>query len=176
MGNTQLILLKCTSSYPARIEDANLTVIPEISKEFNVFSGLSDHTIGSTTAIVATVLGARVIEKHFILDRSIGGPDASFSMDESEFSEMVKLIRDAENSLGKNSFTLTESQLKGRDFSRSIYVSANIKKGEVISKENIKIVRPGFSLHPQYYDQILGKIIKKDLKLGDRLKLDDIEF
>lgn len=175
-GNEQLILLKCTSSYPSRIEDANLSVIPELSKEFNVLSGLSDHTLGSTTAIVATVLGARVIEKHFILDRSIGGPDASFSMDESEFSEMVKLIRDAENSLGKNSFKLTESQLKGRDFSRSIYISADIKKGEVISKENIKIVRPGFSLHPQYYDQILGKIINKDLKLGDRLKLDDIEF
>ena len=120
-GNNNIALLKCTSSYPAPIIEANLAMINDFAERFDVIPGLSDHTIGSTVPIVATVLGAKIIEKHFIIDREIGGPDASFSMNEVEFTEMVKSIRDAEKSIGQIDYNLTEKQLKGRDFSRSLY-------------------------------------------------------
>ena len=129
-GNNEIILLKCTSSYPAPLEDANLTMIQKYSEDFNVITGLSDHTIGDTCPIAAVSLGARVIEKHFILDRKMGGPDASFSMNHKEFSKMVKSIREVEKALGKIDYNLTESQKKGKDFSRSLYITKDIKKGE----------------------------------------------
>lgn len=174
MGNEHIVLLKCTSNYPAPIDEANLVMIADLAERFNVVSGLSDHTLGITVPIVATVLGAKVIEKHFILDRSIGGPDASFSMNEVEFSAMVKAVREAESAIGVVDYTLTEKQAKGRDFSRSLYVSENIKAGEVITKFNVRSVRPGFGLHPKYLNDILGKVIIIDLKKGDPLKLEYI--
>jgi pseudaminic acid synthase len=173
VGNDQIILLKCTSSYPAKIEEADLVMIAEYSRKFNVISGLSDHTMGSLAPIVATALGAKVIEKHFILDRSIGGPDASFSMTELEFKEMVDDIRNTEKSLGKICYKLSEKQESNRKFSRSLYVSENIMKGETITLQNIKSVRPGYSLHPKYFEQIIGKKSLRNFNVGDRISLND---
>lgn len=174
VGNYDIALLKCTSSYPAPIEDANLTMIQEYAKRFNVVSGLSDHTIGSTVPIVATTLGAKIIEKHFITDRSIGGADSSFSMNEVEFSEMVRAIRDAENSLGRCSFELSNNQIESRNFSRSLYVVKNLKSGDTLTEENVKSIRPGYGLHPKYYNQVVGKKVNKNIDFGSRLSLDDI--
>ncbi len=165
--NVPLILLKCTSAYPAPLEDANLVTMQDIKKRFKVEIGFSDHTLGTTAPIVAVSLGAKVIEKHFILDKSIGGPDADFSLDIEEFSQMVKAVRNTEKLLGKVSYELKESS---RQFARSIYVSKDIKKGEKFSKENIKSVRPGFGLHPKYLKEILGKTATKNYEFGDRLK------
>jgi pseudaminic acid synthase len=169
MGNNDIALLKCTSSYPAPINEANMLMIKDFAKRFNVISGLSDHTIGSIVPIVATTLGAKIIEKHFILDHSIGGPDASFSMNEQEFKDMVISIREAETAIGKTDYQLTEKQIKGKDFSRSLYVIKDVKAGEIITEENVKSIRPGFGLHPKYFDIIKGKTFSQDLKRGDRV-------
>jgi len=143
-------------------------MIPEFAKRFNVIPGLSDHTMGSTVPVVATALGAKIIEKHFILDRSIGGPDASFSMNEQEFTEMVKAVREAEQAIGKVSYELTDKQIKGRDFSRSLYVVKHIKKGEVITEEHVRSIRPGFGCHPKELSNIIGKVADRDWEFGDR--------
>lgn len=169
MGNTDIALLKCTSSYPAPIEEANMVMIKDLAERFNVISGLSDHTMGSTVPVVATALGAKIIEKHFILDRAIGGPDASFSMNEVEFTAMVKAVREAESAIGVVDYTLTEKQVKGKDFSRSLYVVEDIKEGDLITEKNVRSIRPGFGLHPKYFNSILGKKILRDLSFGDRL-------
>jgi pseudaminic acid synthase len=176
MGNDNIALLKCTSSYPAPIEEANMMMVKDIAERYKVITGLSDHTMGVTVPIVATCFGAKIIEKHFILDRSIGGPDASFSMNEEEFTEMVNAIRDAEKAIGRIDYNLTEKQLKGRDFCRSLYVVKDIKKGELITKENVRSIRPGFGLHPKYYKDIIGKVINTDLEKGSRLMQDFINF
>lgn len=175
VGNNDIALLKCTSSYPAPIEEANMSMIKKLAEDFNVITGLSDHTIGSTVPIVATSLGAKVIEKHFILDRSIGGPDASFSMNEEEFSEMVKAVRDAESAIGTATYELTEKQLAGRSFSRSLYITKDLEKGEVVKPEHIRSVRPGYSLHPKHLNDIIGKTSLKDFTIGDRIKTDDFK-
>jgi pseudaminic acid synthase len=137
MGNYDIALLKCTSSYPAPIEEANMCMVKDLAERYNVISGLSDHTMGSTVPIVATVFGAKIIEKHFIIDRSIGGPDASFSMNEEEFTAMVKAVREAEKASGLVDYKLTEKQAKGRDFSRSLYIAEDIKAGEMVYILNI---------------------------------------
>lgn len=173
-GNDQVALLKCTSSYPAPIGEANMTMVKDFAERFQVISGLSDHTIGSTVPVVATVLGAKIIEKHFILDRAIGGPDASFSMNEAEFSEMVKSVREAEQAIGVVDYKLTEKQAKGKDFSRSLYVVEDIAAGEIITELNVRSIRPGFGLHPKYWKDIIGKTAKEDLKKGSRMALDKI--
>jgi len=171
VGNNDITLLKCTSSYPAPIEQANLCMIKDLADRFNVKSGLSDHTIGSVATIVAITFGAQMIEKHFIIDRSIGGPDAPFSMDEKEFTQMVKDIRSAEKSLGKVSYDLTDKMKASREFSRSLYVAENMKAGDVITERNIRSVRPGFGLHPKYFKEILGKKVNRNLHVGDRMDL-----
>jgi pseudaminic acid synthase len=175
MGNEQIILLKCTSSYPAPIEEANLAMIPDLAKRFGVISGLSDHTMGITAPVAATILGARVIEKHFILDRSIGGPDAFFSLNEEEFTAMVKAVREAEVALGMVDYSLTEKMKKSREFSRSLYVVEDIKAGEVLTEQNIRSIRPGFGLHPKYLKEVLGKKAKGDLEKGTALKNEHFE-
>jgi pseudaminic acid synthase len=174
MGNYNIALLKCTSSYPASIDQANLTMIKDFYDKFGVITGLSDHTLGIVAPVVATVLGAKIIEKHFILNHSIGGPDSSFSLDEKEFTEMVNSVRQAEDSIGVVDYNLTPEQIKGKTFSRSLYVVEDIIEGEMLSEKNIKSIRPGFGLHPKYLTNILGKVCNKDLKKGDRLSLDDI--
>lgn len=174
VGNNDIVLLKCTSAYPAPLEEANLLTIPNLAQTFNVISGFSDHTIGSTAPIVATTLGAKVIEKHFILDKSIGGPDSEFSMEKAEFEQMIKDIRNTEKLLGKVDYSLTEKRKKSRTFSRSLYVSKDIKKDEIFTEENIRSVRPGLGLHPKYLNDILGKKAKKDYSFGEALKLSDL--
>jgi pseudaminic acid synthase len=171
MNNSNIGLLKCTSSYPAPIEEANMSMLPDFKENFNVIPGLSDHTLGSTVPIVATTLGARIIEKHFILDRSIGGPDASFSMNEEEFTEMTKAVRDAEKAIGKVSYEPTEKQIEGRMFSRSLYVVKDIKTGDIITEDHVRSIRPGFGLHPKFLDKIIGKRAHKNLEKGDRFYL-----
>ena len=168
MGNNDIALLKCTSSYPAPIEEANMCMIKDLASRFDVISGLSDHTIGSTVPVVASCFGAKIIEKHFILNHSIGGPDASFSMDEKEFAEMVKAVREAEKAIGIVDYTLTNKQVKGKDFCRSLYVVNDIKSGEFISDENVRSIRPGFGLHPKYLKQIIGKKARYDVNKGTR--------
>lgn len=172
MGNHDVALLKCTSNYPAPIEDANMIMIKDLAKRFDVISGLSDHTIGSTVPIVATIMGAKIIEKHFILDREIGGPDASFSMNEEEFTAMVKAVREAESAIGVIDYQLTEKQNMARNFSRSLYVVDDIAEGEFITLDNVKSIRPGFGLHPKHYKDILGKKVKKAVDKGTRFSLD----
>lgn len=174
-GNDQIVLLKCTTSYPAPIAEANLVMIKDMSERFGVISGLSDHTLGITAPVVATVFGARVIEKHFITDRSIGGPDASFSLNEKEFTEMVNAVREAEVAIGEINYSLTNKQIKGREFSRSLYVSNNVKIGDIVSEMNIKSVRPGFGLHPKYLPELIGKKFIKDVKKGERMSFDLVE-
>ena len=168
-GDNEIALLKCTSSYPAPLNEANLVMIQDFKNRFGVISGLSDHTLGTTSAVVASCLGAKIIEKHFILDRSIGGPDASFSLDEKEFTQMVQEVRDAEKAIGKVSYELTKKQQAGKIFSRSLYVVEDIKKGEQFSEENIRSIRPGFGLHPKYYNDFIGRTASKDFEKGDRL-------
>jgi pseudaminic acid synthase len=172
MGNDDIALLKCTSSYPAPIEEANMIMVKDMAERYGVITGLSDHTMGSTVPVVATCFGAKIIEKHFIIDHSIGGPDASFSMDEAEFTTMVKAVREAESAIGKVNYTLTEKQAKGKDFSRSLYVVKDIKKDELFTKENIRSIRPGFGLHPKYYHKILGKKASQEIEMGTRLSLE----
>ena len=174
MGNYDIALLKCTSSYPAPIEEANMCMVKDLAERYNVISGLSDHTMGSTVPIVATVFGAKIIEKHFIIDRAIGGPDASFSMNEDEFTAMVKAVREAEKASGLVDYTLTEKQAKGRDFSRSLYIAENIKAGEIFTDKNLRSVRPGFGLHPKYYNEIIGKKSNQNLEKGTPMKLNYI--
>jgi pseudaminic acid synthase len=171
MGNQNIALLKCTSSYPAPIEEANMVMVKDFAERFGVIAGLSDHTMGATVPIVATCFGAKIIEKHFIIDRSIGGPDASFSMNEQEFTEMVKAVRETEKAIGVVDYTLTENQAKGKDFSRSLYVVKDIRVGEVITEEHVRSIRPGFGLHPKYYNKIIGLVSKRDMQKGDRVDL-----
>lgn len=174
VGNNDITLLKCTSSYPAPIEEANLATIPDLKKHFGVDVGLSDHTMGIVAPVVAVTLGARVIEKHFILDKSIGGPDASFSLDEKEFTAMVAAVRQAEKAIGKVSYELTEKVKGSRKFARSLFVVEDIKAGEKFTEENIRSIRPGFGMHPKYLKEILGKKSKSEIKKGQPLTFDCI--
>jgi pseudaminic acid synthase len=171
MGNNDIALLKCTSSYPAPINEANMVMVKDLADRFNVICGLSDHTMGATVPVVATCFGAKIIEKHFILDRAIGGPDASFSMNEEEFAAMVKSVREAESAIGVIDYTLTEKQAKGKDFSRSLYVVEDMKAGDIITEKNVRSIRPGFGLHPKHLKVILGKKVARDIEKGDRFDM-----
>lgn len=175
-GNDQIILLKCTSSYPAPVHEANMVMVADLEKRFDVISGLSDHTMGITVPVVATTLGAKVIEKHFILDRSVGGPDAAFSLTEAEFSAMVKAVREAEAALGNIDYTLTPQQIKGKTFSRSLYVVKDMKAGDVITEDNVRSIRPGHGLHPKHYPTILGKKVKVDIERGTPVTMEIIQI
>ena len=139
-----------------------------------MISGFSDHTLGTTAPVVATTLGAKVIEKHFILDKSIGGADADFSLDKKEFAEMIKAVRDAEKLLGKVDYSMTEKKKKSRQFSRSLYVAEDIKTGEVITEKNVRSVRPGYGMHPKHLKDIIGQKALKNLQFGNPLQFSDI--
>lgn len=173
-GNENIILLKCTSSYPAPIEEANLITIPDLKERFNVEVGLSDHTLGIISPIVAVTLGARVIEKHFILEKSIGGPDASFSLDEKEFTEMVIAIRQTEKSIGNATNELNDKIKVNRKFSRSLFVIENIIAGEIFTENNIKSIRPGYGMPPKFLSEILGKKALINLERGTPLRMEHI--
>ena len=156
-GNNNVTILKCTSAYPANPKDANLSTIDDIKQRFKVKSGLSDHTLGIEAPMIAVAMGATVIEKHFILDKSLGGADAHFSLDEKEFEKMVTAVRLTEKMMGEVDYEMTESKKKSREFSRSLFIVKDVKKGELISNENIRSIRPGFGLHPKFLSEIIGK-------------------
>jgi pseudaminic acid synthase len=170
-GNNDITILKCTSAYPADPKDGNLLSIPDIEKRFKVKAGLSDHTMGIEGPVVATALGASVIEKHFILDKTIGGPDAHFSLDEKEFTEMVDAVRKAEEMMGVVDYKMTEKKKKSKQFSRSLFIVKDVKFGEKITEENIRSIRPGFGMHPKYFSELLGKEFNQDVQAGEPLKL-----
>lgn len=169
MGNDQIILLKCTSSYPAKIEDANLNTIPNMKETFGVEVGLSDHTIGITVPVVSVALGAKVIEKHFILNKSIGGPDASFSMEPHEFRQMVESVRDAEKALGKVDYSMNEKKMNSRLLGRSLFVVEDIKAGEKFTEENVRSIRPGYGLTPKHFKEIINRKATTDIERGTPL-------
>jgi pseudaminic acid synthase len=174
-GCEDITLLKCTSAYPAPLEEANLLTIPDMKSRFGVKVGLSDHTLGISAPIAAVSLGAQVIEKHFILDKKLGGPDAAFSLEPKEFKAMVSSIREVEKALGKVTYEVSEKVEKNRVFARSLFVVKDIKKGDILTEDNIRSIRPGYGLHPKYLKGILGKKVKCDIRKGTPLKLEFIE-
>jgi len=169
-GNDEIALLKCTSSYPAPLKEINLKTIPHMEQTFNTVVGLSDHTIGNTTAIASVAMGAKIIEKHFILNRNLGGPDSKFSLEPHEFKSMVEAVRDVEIAMGEVSYELSETTKLNRDFSRSLFVVKDIKRGEFFTEDNIRSIRPGFGLHPKYLKEIIGKKAAEDISKGTPLK------
>ena len=173
-GNDDITLLKCTSSYPAPIEAANLMTMVDMKQRYGVKVGLSDHTMGYDVAVAAVALGATLVEKHFILDRSIGGPDAAFSMEIGEFAAMVKSIRNVEKALGEVVYPTDPSKIKGREYARSLYVAEDMKVGDVITEQNVRSVRPGYGAHPRFLSDILGKTVCRDFEKGERFSLDGI--
>ncbi|MFW2501331.1 MULTISPECIES: pseudaminic acid synthase [Clostridium] len=175
VGNNQIAILKCTSAYPAPFEEMNLRTIPNLAETFGVISGLSDHTLGINVPIAAVSLGAKIIEKHFTLCRADGGPDAAFSLEPDELKTMVKAIRETEKALGEVSYNLTDKMQKSREFSRSLFIVKDIKKGEILTEENIRSIRPGFGLHTKYYRDIIGKKAKNDIKKGTPMEWNFIE-
>ncbi len=163
VGNNDITLLKCTSQYPATIEDANLLTFPDMKQRFGVKVGVSDHTVGSLVPTVAVSLGATVVEKHFILDRKLGGPDSAFSMEPHEFKEMEQSVRQAEAALGKITYEVSENDKNRR---RSIFVVKDIKAGEPFTEENVRSIRPGYGLHPKNLIDVLGKVAKENIGKG----------
>lgn len=174
-GNNDITLLKCTSSYPAPIDDANLMTMVDMKQRYGVKVGLSDHTMGYDVAVAAVALGATLVEKHFILDRSIGGPDAAFSMEIGEFAAMVKSIRNVEKAIGEVVYPTDPSKIKGREFSRSLYVAKDIKAGETFTEKNVRSVRPGFGEHPKHLSEVIGRKAARNLEKGERFNLDMVE-
>lgn len=170
-GNNDITLLRCVSAYPAPLEDVNLRTMQDLKERYGVKVGLSDHTMGSDVSIAAVALGAVMVEKHFILDRSIGGPDAAFSMTVDEFKQMVISIRKVEKALGKIDYPTNLTQIKGRQFSRSLYIAEDMKAGDILTEKNLRSVRPGYGLHPKFLKDCIGKCINKDLSKGTRFKL-----
>ena len=175
VGNEDVTLLHCVSAYPAPMELVNLRTMMDMAARYGVRVGLSDHTMGSDVAIAAVALGATMVEKHFILDRNIGGPDAAFSMQQDEFAAMVQSIRNVEKALGAVAYKMDPSTIKGREFSRSLYVAEDMKAGDVITELNVRSVRPGYGLAPKYLPEILGKRVNSDLAKGDRMQLKYID-
>jgi len=172
VGNNDITLLKCTSSYPAPLEEMNLATIADMKSRFGCRVGLSDHSMSIAAPVAAVALGAEVIEKHFILGRKMGGPDSSFSLEPKEFADMVKAVRDAEKLIGKVSYELSEKGKKSREFARSLFVAKDLAAGEEFTEQNIRSVRPAFGLHPKHLGEIVGKKAARDLKKGEPLAWD----
>ena len=174
MGNEQLVLLRCASAYPAITDEMNLNTMVNMKETFGVPVGLSDHSMGSVGAVTAVALGASVIEKHFCLGREIENPDASFSMNPDEFRQMVTDIRQAEKAIGKVKYGVSKQEEENLAFRRSVFCVKDIKKGERLTEENIRVIRPGHGLAPKFYPEILGQTALEDIKRGTPLKMDMI--
>lgn len=172
VGNNQIALLKCTSAYPALPEEMNLRTIPHLSELFDVPVGLSDHTLGIAVPVAAVSLGACIIEKHFTLSRKNPGPDSAFSLEPQEFSAMVESIHQVEKALGKISYAITERENASKIFRRSLFAVKDIKKGDVLTPENVRSIRPGYGLPPKYLAVILGKTANKDIAIGTPISWD----
>jgi pseudaminic acid synthase len=168
-GCVDLILLKCTSTYPAQASNTNLLTIPHLAQAFACQVGLSDHTAGIGVSVAAVALGATVIEKHFVLDRSAGGVDAAFSLEPKELSSLVLETQRAQQAMGQVCYGGTHSEEKSKQYRRSIYVCEDIKKGETLSRKNLRIVRPAFGLAPKHWDKVLGQTAKCHLSKGTAL-------
>lgn len=175
VGNHDITLMRCVSAYPAPMENVNLRTMVDMKERFGVKVGLSDHTMGADVAIAAVALGAEMIEKHFILNRAIGGPDAAFSMTVEEFKAMVSSIRNIEKALGDVIYPTDPSKIKGRQFSRSLYIAEDMKAGDILTEKNLRSVRPGYGLHPKHHNDFLGKKINRDLEKGDRMRWEYVE-
>ena len=171
-GCKELVLLKCTSTYPANPENTNLLTIPHMAELFNCHVGLSDHTLGIGVSVAAVAVGARVIEKHFTLDRSAGGVDSAFSLEPAELAMLVKETERAFLALGQVSYEITEAERKSLMFKRSIYIVEDMKEGDVFTEWNTRIIRPGSGVSPKYFDIILGKKVNRDVKRGTPLTYD----
>lgn len=171
-GCSDLILLKCTSTYPASPENTNLLTIPHLQKLFNCIVGLSDHTMGIGASVASVALGARVIEKHFTLNRADGGVDSTFSLEPSELKSLVIESERAFLALGDVQYGIQETETKSSLFKRSIYVAKNIRAGETLTKDHLKIIRPGLGLSPRYFDLVIGRQVKKDVSAGTPLSFD----
>jgi pseudaminic acid synthase len=169
-GCKDIVVLHCVSSYPAKYEQMNLKTIKDLSDKFNVISGLSDHSLGNLVPIASVAMGAKVIEKHFTLSRKDGGPDAEFSLEKEELIKLVEDIRNLEKALGCISKESEKKESENKIFKRSIYVVKDIKKGEIFTKDNIRVIRPGYGLHPRYYEDILGKKSILDVEKGTSFK------
>lgn len=172
VGNNNILLMKCTSSYPAPIDAANLRMIPDMKERFGVRVGLSDHSMGHIVATTAVALGAEMVEKHFILDRRLGGPDAAFSMEPDEFKDMITAIRSVEKSLGKVDYSLSERTLQNRHFAKSLFVVEDVKEGDALTEENVKAIRPFNGLLPVHLKEVLGKKFVTSVERGTPLSLD----
>jgi pseudaminic acid synthase len=165
-GNDKLILLKCTSAYPAKLEDANILTMVDFKTRFNCEVGVSDHTPGSTVPVVATALGGVFIEKHFIIDRNLGGPDSFFSLDTKEFTQLVKDVRNAEKALGKVNYELPTDSKSNTVFKRSLFFVEDLRSGDIITKKHISVIRPGYGDVPKNLDWYLGKKVNVDIHKG----------
>lgn len=174
-GSSDITLLQCTSSYPAPLNNANLSLIPRLKQDFGVEVGLSDHTLGITAPIAAATLGAKVIEKHFILNRKLGGVDSAFSLEPSEFAAMAKAVREVEELLGIPTYELTQKSKEGRVFMRSLYVVKDVKKGEIIGEDSVRSIRPGYGIAPKHLKEVIGKHATHDLYRGKALEFGDFE-
>ena len=173
-GNDQIILLKCTSEYPAPYEEINLSMLPNMKETFGCVTGISDHSLGDEISIASVALGANVVEKHFTLSRADGGVDSAFSMETEEMRLMIEKIRHVEAAMGKVSYELDQKQKKAKAGGRSLFASTKIKAGEVFTADNVKSVRPGMGLSPKYYDRILGKRASHDIDFAEPLHIEDI--
>lgn len=174
-GNDQVILLKCTSAYPAPFDAVNLKMIPAMAKSYGCLTGLSDHTMGYQVALGAAALHACVIEKHLTLKREDGGADAAFSMEPAEFRAMCEGVRIVEQALGRETYELSEKQRREREHSRSLFVTKDIRAGEYFTPENMRSIRPGFGLHTKYFEEILGKRAAQDLEMGTPMSFSYVE-
>ncbi len=175
-GTTEICMLKCTAEYPAKPEDANLLTIKNMMNTFNVIGGLSDHTLGIEVPIASVCLGAKVIEKHFTLSRQSGSPDDAFSLEPSEFKQMVDSIRIVEKTFGKVTYGGVKGEQEMKKFRRSLFFIKDMKKGEIIDESCVKSVRPGYGLHTKYYWNILGKTVNCDVKYGEPTTFQNINF
>ena len=175
VGNNDITLLKCTSAYPAPVEEANVVMIRDLAERFHVKSGLSDHTIGAMVPVLAVANGAVMIEKHFILNKEVESEDASFSMDENEFRDMVQKVRLAEAAMGKVDYTLTDKMRNSRTACRSLYVAEDMNAGDVITEKNVRCVRPGYGAHPKYLPKLLGLKVNRKIMKGERFNLDFVD-
>jgi len=174
-GNDQLALLNCSSAYPSIADDMNLKNIKNLEETFGVPVGLSDHSLGSVAAVTSVAMGAKIIEKHFCMSREIENPDSSFSMEPDEFKKMVDDIRAAERAIGKIDYSISEKEKNSRIFRRSIFAVKDIKEGEELTEENIKIIRPGYGLKPKHWDNVLGTKAIKDIEKGTPLSFELIK-
>jgi len=174
-GCTDLTLLKCTSSYPATPVGTNLMTIPHMRELFGCSVGLSDHTLGIGAAVASVALGADVIEKHFTLSRAEGGVDSAFSLEPQEMAQLVRECETAALALGSVSYTMQGQEKKSLQFRRSLYIAEDMKAGDVLTDKNMRRIRPGFGLAPKYYDTLLGRRVKRDVKRGTPLAWDLVE-